>query len=286
MSGSLPEIKYTAVIVEFREHPAYAYVFDNFFSTLPPEWGFTVIYGQRNNTFVNTIVDDVAAKYGQPHRILKRVELPHDNMTMYEYSELLKGAEFYDMIDTEIFMIFQTDTLLLAENIHKLDFFLQYDYVGAPWINGCVGNGGLSLRRKSKMLETIAVKGHAPVSVLEDVYFCLNNPVRMHIPRFRQAMEFSVETVFFNAPVGVHKFWGHLNPNERGYLIQRYPPLAELCRLNGHHEPPRPTIPLQTWTGGTTATGRGTANQWFLLQNGRSRTRLARGTIQTGPHNK
>jgi hypothetical protein len=240
MSGSLPEIKYTAVIVEFRQHPAYAYVFDNFFSTLPPEWGFTVIYGQQNSTFVNTIVDDVAAKYGQPHRILKRVELPHDNMTITEYSELLKGAEFYDIIDTETFMIFQTDAFLLEENIHKLDFFLQYDYVGAPWTNGRLGNGGLSLRRKSKMLETIAVKGKAPEKIVEDAYFCLNNPVHLNMPTFRQAMDFSVETVFFDAPIGVHKFWDHLNPNEKNYLMQRYPPLFELFelyRVNGLYKP-------------------------------------------------
>ena len=239
-SASHPEIKYTAVLIEFRQHPAYALVFENFFTTLPPEWGFTVIYGKLNNTFVHTILDHVIAKHGQPHRILKRVELEYDNMTITEYSEMLKGADFYNMIDTETFMIFQTDTLLLAENILKLGFFLQYDYVGAPWTNGRLGNGGLSLRRKSKMLETIRIKGKAPEKVVEDAYFCLNNPVHLNMPTFRQAMEFSVETVFFDAPIGVHKFWDHLAPNEKNYLMQRYPPLFELFelyRVNGLYKP-------------------------------------------------
>src|SRR6266850_1256662 len=31
------------------------------------------------------------------------------------------------------------------------DDWLQYDYIGAPWDDGCVGNGGFSLRSKRLM---------------------------------------------------------------------------------------------------------------------------------------
>jgi hypothetical protein len=227
-------IKYTAVIVEFRKHPAYALVFENFFSHLSDEWGFMVVYGKKNNAYVNTIVDTIAEKYNQPSRIVKRVELNYDNMTLYDYSELLKRPDFYHMIDTETFLIFQTDSLLLKDNLHKLDRFLHYDYVGAPWSNNLVGNGGLSLRRKSKMLETIAVRGPAPVHVLEDMYFCVDNPVTLHVPTHDEAKHFSVETVFFDEPVGVHQFWKHLNANDNVILMQRYPELAELYWLNTH----------------------------------------------------
>jgi hypothetical protein len=53
-------------------------------------------------------------------------------------------------------LIFQLDTLLSEQYKNNIYNFLDYDYVGAPWaFNHKVGNGGLSLRKKSKMLEIL-----------------------------------------------------------------------------------------------------------------------------------
>jgi len=134
-------------------------------------------------------------------------------------------------------LIFQTDSLLLKSNIHKLDAFLKYDYVGAPWTNEGVGNGGLSLRRKSKILETIATRNPNLHYEVEDTYFCENNPVHLEKPTFEEAKSFSVENVYYPDPIGVHQHWqvrihdhGHENMKQ---LEERYPELAEMRRLNG-----------------------------------------------------
>jgi hypothetical protein len=59
-----------------------------------------------------------------------------------------------------MFLVFQLDTLISDVYHSKIYDFMQYDYVGAPLplhfelnLGTLVGNGGLSLRKKSKMLE-------------------------------------------------------------------------------------------------------------------------------------
>ena len=47
------------------------------------------------------------------------------------------------------------DIKFIKENKDIINDFIGFDYVGAPLKCGLVGNGGLSLRRKSKMLEII-----------------------------------------------------------------------------------------------------------------------------------
>jgi hypothetical protein len=75
------------------------------------------------------------------------------------YNNLLKNINLYEIIPTENFLIFQTDTLINPKYKDLIYEFINYDYVGAPWIiNNQVGNGGLSLRKKSKMIDIIKNK--------------------------------------------------------------------------------------------------------------------------------
>ena len=126
-------------------------------------------------------------------------------------------------------MVFQTDTLILNKSL--LNNFLKYDYVGAPWLNKLVGNGGLSLRSKSKMIEVC--KAVDPNFVdHEDNYFCWQNIIQLKRPSFEEAQTFSVETVFHEKSFGIHAPWKHLNKYEMGFLIDRYPEIKTLIELN------------------------------------------------------
>jgi hypothetical protein len=120
--------------------------------------------------------------------------------------------------------------MLFPRYKEHINEFFQYDYVGAPWNNdryGGVGNGGLSLRRKSKMLEimdTVTYCGEP-----EDIYFCNNILVEMSRPTMEQAKRFSVEEVFHPQSFGCHQPW------ERGFdkeLLEAYPEVRRLFELN------------------------------------------------------
>lgn len=96
------------------------------------------------------------------------------NITKYpeEYNRLLLSTDLWKSIKGEHLLIFQTDTVLCRASPHAVDDFLQYDYVGAPWASAphlpC-GNGGLSLRTKSKALQVLGVEPRDE-TVPEDVW--------------------------------------------------------------------------------------------------------------------
>lgn len=211
----------TAVIVEPRKHPALSFVLQNFATYLPPNWKILIFHGNQNKDFVQDILQTL------PPRFLKPIELNVDNLTIEQYNAILMSSAFYKCIPTETLLIFQTDTIILEP--HLLDSFLPYDYVGAPWPSGGVGNGGLSLRKKSKMI-TIA-QTVIPFGVNEDMYFSMQTIVPLNKPTFEEAKQFAVETVFYEQPFGIHAPWKYLPLDELRILIQKYPALRQLFTL-------------------------------------------------------
>jgi hypothetical protein len=119
--------------------------------------------------------------------------------------------------------------MILNKNL--LNDFLSYDYVGAPWKNGMVGNGGLSLRRKSKMIE-ICEKVNPNCARCDDVYFSCQTIVPLNKPSYQEAKLFSIETVFHETSFGIHACWKYLNKYEMNYLLNKYPDIAILIELN------------------------------------------------------
>ena len=215
----------TAVIVETREHKALPFVLRNFLDNLSAEWTFILFCGNLNKRFCIDLVRSLSTTR------IRIVNMGVDTMVPSQYSTLLTtNKSFYNEIKTEHFLLFQTDTMLFPRYNDNLQEFFQYDYVGAPWDNiryGGVGNGGLSLRRKTKMLEIMDTVKYCGEP--EDIYFCNNILVPMHRPSMEDAGRFSVEEVFHPNSFGCHKPWG------RGFdkkLFAAYPEVATLYELN------------------------------------------------------
>jgi hypothetical protein len=96
---------------------------------------------------------------------------------------------------------------------------MKFDYIGAPWNYPIsdVGNGGLSLRRVETMLSickdpknTRKVRhrnGTIHYLMNEDIYFAfyLQRVPNVLLPTKEQAREFSVETIYYGKPVGLHR---------------------------------------------------------------------------------
>jgi len=221
--------KYTAVIVEPREHRALSFVLNNFLTNLSEEWGIIIFHGRKNKKYIEDILSTDLLIY--KHRIKTLIQLDVDNLIINQYNILLKNSNFYKCIPTEILLIFQVDSIILKENKDLINNFLEYDYVGAPWRNGMVGNGGLCLRSKSKMIE-ICEKVDKNFTPHEDNYFCYQNTVSLNRPSFQDAQKFSVETVFHEKSFGIHAPWKYLTTYELEFLIHRYPDINTLKELN------------------------------------------------------
>jgi hypothetical protein len=78
-----------------------------------------------------------------------------------------------------------------------------------PWAiaTGGIGNGGLSLRRRSAMLFIIKNLDYREKYIdNEDIFFSLGCQ-RFSLPRpsYEISKKFSVETVFYDDPIGLHK---------------------------------------------------------------------------------
>jgi hypothetical protein len=217
--------KYTAIIVEPRKHKALSFVLKNALTNLPDNWNIVIMYGNKNKQFVMDIIDNDLSEYKK--RITAK-NLNVDNLSISDYNVLLTSKEFYDNIPTEIFLIFQTDSVICGENNELLDDFLKYDYVGAPW-KDAVGNGGFSLRRKSKTLEIISKCKRG--SENEDIYFA-NPCVSIFKPGIEKAKLFSVEAYYSDKSFGVHKPWAYLTNDEMEEKVKKCAPLKELLELN------------------------------------------------------
>jgi hypothetical protein len=214
---------YTAVIVEPRKHPALSFVLHNFSVSLSKNWKILVFHGKDNKEFVY----DIIGKMEDPSRFLTPIQLDVANLSFEQYNAVLMSQAFYRCIPTETLLIFQTDTMILEPV--QLEEFLSYDYVGAPWTTGHVGNGGLSLRKKTKMITVITTVN--PFQSNEDVYFSMQKIVPLKKPTFQDAQRFSVETVFYPSPFGIHAPWKNLSFEEMDRLTAKYPAIHELIRL-------------------------------------------------------
>jgi hypothetical protein len=252
---TLTSSPYTAVIIEPRKHKALEFVLTNFMTNLNSDWDFVIFHGTENQEFIEDIIN---TKLSEHIPRITMVNMGVKNLTREQYSLMFYDETMYKYIPTEVFLIFQTDSMIFAKNKDKINDFLQYDYVGAPWPKDSgglhakaeVGNGGLSLRRKSKMLELLSHKDTFDKNLLgpnieyyylgkypvEDLYFCgyLTPTVTVNKPDFNKAKEFSIEAIINDEPFGVHQCWSkyNLKTHDLKMLIDKYPELNTLISLN------------------------------------------------------
>ena len=215
----------TAIVIEPRKHRALSFVVKNVLTCLPLNWNIQIHHGTENQQFV----EELLPQFPKDRITLKNLGVP--NVPFAQFQKLLVSREFNEAIPTETFLIFHTDSMINPNHRHLIHKFLQYDYVGAPWPNGQVGNGGFSLRKRSKMLEIIATS--PPLTTEhEDVYLSSGGGGRVPVykPDFKTATEFSIETVPSPTFFGLHKVWA-FHPDKLMDLCIRCPGLNDLIGL-------------------------------------------------------
>lgn len=197
------------VIVEPRRHPLLILVIKNVMYLLKKYgWGLTIFHGTDNLDYI------LEGLKGWDPSSFTLISLGKANLTIGEYNYLMKLPNFWSILRSrgcKYALTFETDTLLLND---KIDDFLEWDYIGAPWRQpecrwfGCleVGNGGFCLRNVDTMYNIVAVEKFKFGCQSHDGYFsmaCLK--LGYKVPPISRAMNFAVETIFHPTPCGLHK---------------------------------------------------------------------------------
>jgi len=246
----LPKIsinsKYEAVLIEFRCFPHLEFLIRNAVLKLGRKWSHTIICGNLNYD----LIKNISSKISENIKIIKK---DYDNLTQNEYSGFLSSLEFWNLLNGDKILIYQEDSFIFKENIEE---FIEYDYIGAPWPKNtndtpnCVGNGGISLRSKQKMIDVINkisikntsinestkiyMKKNKLTVCPEDVYFSLNMQ-KYNIGKvadFDTAFKFSSESLNNPNSFAGHNFWLS-DPNwmkrlQQNMRIREYVPNSNL----------------------------------------------------------
>lgn len=175
------ECDHVAVIIEPRKHKWLEYVIRNVMYNLPDDWNLHIFTYD---------IDHVKELF--PHCTFKTTKIDSDNFSPSEYNALVKSIDFWNKIDEEHVLIFQTDSIIMNK-MNNLDEFLHFSFIGGLYYyitsetllkqypGKIVGhirnpnqinpifqihlanspikhysiNGGFSLRKKSAMIECI-----------------------------------------------------------------------------------------------------------------------------------
>jgi len=209
------------VIVDSRCHPMMELVLKNFVYMLP-DWPLFIFHVEGNRQFIENILG--------PNHSVTMIDLGVETFDRDRYSDLLKTEGFYHHIPADTILVFQCDSFIRRRDI---DRFLSYKYVGAPWMESRnlmsykirIGNGGLSLRNKEAMLQIIR---HPSMEEFkdqpEDGFFGLGVLFLYpdHVCPIEVASAFSVESVYYPDPFGMHRAWESMNDEQ----------WEELCTLH------------------------------------------------------
>jgi hypothetical protein len=241
---SMPSSRFRAVTVMHRPCSTLSFTLSNFAGVLGTEWPLLVLYDANVTSHVegNKVVRELKRQKRLHSSSLEaagfREVLRSDAQA---YSRVLVSAHFWAMLRAQNVLVFQLDSVLCAMSPWRVQDFLEYDYIGAPWIDHFygmdIGNGGLSLRKVKTMIDIIKTFPLEGRYENEDIYFARGvydlekrgYPVR--IPPVHVASKFSFEAGALPrvASFAVHKLPRHkISNREQVAALFKTCPEAEL----------------------------------------------------------
>ena len=247
LQGFWPSRNSTTILRRLRK------VLANYFDVLPPSWTFLIMYTPEAAWIQN-------ASLGVPP---ERLEFHPTNKELTPSNWFLTGnrmfklASFWKRMNADRVLYFEPDTVLCKNSSHTITDFLEWEYIGAPWLGPWFkeqqhlpeaqqtadwnvwqmwgGNGGLSLRSPQAMIACI--KKMPPRNLYEwrlneDKWFtkCLSKLKRKIAPWYI-GRKFSSETYINVHSLGYHK---PLLQDKPKYLVEQV--LQRCPEFQGLHE--------------------------------------------------
>lgn len=227
------------LLIEARVHYALEYVLKNALYHLGPQWGVTIVHSRVNMNFVQHLKKSMEN--------LNLICLPYVRISISFLNQLLTSKSFWELFkDFDHVLIIQTDGLLLHG---RIDSFLGYDFIGAPWhrknerweklietIPEGVGNGGMSLRSPKALLNVLQQYN---ASGQEDLFYVIKmvGDRRFRIPERQVAYAFSREVPCddledVGPPLMVHAIWYYLQGKQLYSILEQS--ICGLEHFNDH----------------------------------------------------
>ena len=97
------------LIVEPRPHPLLKPVIDAFSARVPSTWVLYVVHGRGNGDYARRAAEQVA----ETRRVVY-LQLDADNLSAAQYNALFKTPAFWDRVQAEHVLVFQTDAMPCA----------------------------------------------------------------------------------------------------------------------------------------------------------------------------
>jgi len=230
----------TALIVETREHSALPMVLNSVRKALTTDWKLQVFHGNKNIDYVKKISD---TEWGED---IILTPLGFDELPQWpESNNLMVSKEFWKQIEGETILYFETDCIICYNSEYLIEDFEKFDFIGGFWGSkipdldreyNWIMNGGLSLRKKSFLLDSIKYKHQDYLkrggNPCEDYFFssCIENK-----PLVRDVLSFSIDNGYVapqvGIPFGLHKPWGEHPHKGHG---MGYPEIKKVCQTDIH----------------------------------------------------
>lgn len=218
--------KFKSLIVETRWNDTVEFTIKNTIQKLGDGWGHIIVCSNDN-------IEQVIKLTNQISNDIEVINLEDFTVTRDTYNNLCLDLEFWNNINCERVLIYQSDTFIFKP-LDKL--FFEWDYIGAPWGNEhgkqCavdfgfqkeifVGNGGLSFRNviavkdilnNYKPLDNIYRNNPSEcVYIWEDLFFSYYTEIsdRWKLAPIEVARLFSYENVYFENTFGCHQPFGN-----------------------------------------------------------------------------
>lgn len=248
--GVQPDTRNVAAIIETRPLENLAPLMLHFSSVLGPNWPIHIFTETTTHLQSAAIQRAITLKNLVVHILPSNITFDNRDAV----SEFLTQPWFYEQLaPAGHVLLFQTDSIICANAPLHVEDFLQYDFTGAPiapeFETAAGYNGGLSLRNRQMMLDIINThswQGEQAAAAdpedkstryemrYEDQWFyqkLIDMPPKAdgspyaRLAERETAKKFSVETFWYDTPIGYHQVgrWGIWN-EERLKATEKYCP--------------------------------------------------------------
>ncbi|KAI4121983.1 MAG: hypothetical protein LQ338_006053 [Usnochroma carphineum] len=187
-----------------------------FSAVLGPSWPIRIFHSPQNSKLFTS--SPSMTRLLESNQLTLELLPPGLNFTVHEPVSAFFATPWLweHLAPAKHILLFQTDSILCANSLRRVDDFLEYDFIGAPIkiADGHNYNGGLSIRNREKMLEVLQHFTRPANGQFEDQWFAErlralpakpNGEPAANLPSIEVASQFSVESIWKEKPFGMHQ---------------------------------------------------------------------------------